>query len=86
MPSRSPPSTRWPMRAVLQEIGRSIDSLDVGVESTRRLIVSGDLDGVTGRFFDRMREARADSQAYNVKARAQLWRRSLELTDHADLG
>jgi len=73
------PATYMPTKMVLQEIGHSIDSLDVGVAATHRLITSG-------RFFDRMREARADSQAYDIGARTELWRRSLELTDHADLG
>ena len=80
------PATYMPTKMVLREIGHSIDGLDVGVAATHRLITSVDLDGVTGRFFDRMREARADSQAYDIGARAQLWRRSLELTDHAGLG
>jgi len=78
------PGTYMPTKMVLQSIGRSIDSLDVGVESVRRLAVGGDLTGVTGRFYDRMREARADDQAYDLKARAELWRRSLELTGQRD--
>jgi NAD(P)-dependent dehydrogenase (short-subunit alcohol dehydrogenase family) len=45
----------------------------------------GDLAGVTGRFFDRTREARADAQAYDAGARAGLWRRSLKLVDHPDV-
>jgi hypothetical protein len=40
---------------------------------------------VTGRFFDRTREARANAQAYDPPARAELWRRSLELVGHADI-
>jgi NAD(P)-dependent dehydrogenase (short-subunit alcohol dehydrogenase family) len=80
------PATYMPTKMVLQEIGHSIDGLDVGVASTHRLATSSELDGVTGRFFDRMREARADSQAYDLEARAELWRRSLELVDHRGLG
>jgi len=80
------PATYMPTKMVLQEIGHSIDGLDVGVASTHRLATSSELDGVTGRFFDRMREARADSQAYDLEARADLWRRSLELVDHRGLG
>jgi NAD(P)-dependent dehydrogenase (short-subunit alcohol dehydrogenase family) len=79
------PATFMPTKMVLQEIGHSVDSLDVGVAATHRLVTSPDLEGVTGRFYDRMREARADRQAYDVKARAELWRRSLELTEHADV-
>ncbi|MEV0269229.1 SDR family NAD(P)-dependent oxidoreductase [Hamadaea sp. NPDC050747] len=78
------PATYMPTKMVLKSIGRSVDSLDVGVESVRRLAVSGDLDGVTGRFYDRMREERAADQAYDLGARAELWRRSLELTGQSD--
>ncbi|MCP2321985.1 NAD(P)-dependent dehydrogenase (short-subunit alcohol dehydrogenase family) [Hamadaea flava] len=79
------PGTYMPTKMVLKSIGRSVDALEVGVESVRRLAVNGDLDGVTGRFYDRMREERADSQAYDLAARAELWRRSLELTGCADI-
>jgi hypothetical protein len=37
------------------------------------------LAGVTGAFFDRTREARADDQAYDPDARAELWRRATQL-------
>jgi hypothetical protein len=70
---------------VLQTIGRSVASLDVGVESVRRLAISSDLAAVTGRFYDRMREARADDQTYDLRARAELWRRSLDLTGQTDV-
>jgi len=35
---------------------------------------------------DHTREARAAAQAYDPGARAELWRRSLALTGHADIG
>jgi hypothetical protein len=44
------------------------------------------LAGVTGRFYDRTQEARAAAQAYDPAARAELWRRSLELTGHPGRG
>lgn len=34
---------------------------------------------MTGEFYDRTRTVRADPQAYDTDARAQLWRRSIEL-------
>jgi NAD(P)-dependent dehydrogenase (short-subunit alcohol dehydrogenase family) len=79
------PGTYMPTKMVLQTIGRSVDSLDVGVESVRRLAISSDLAAVTGRFYDRMREARADDQTYDLRARAELWRRSLDLTGQTDV-
>ena len=36
--------------------------------------------------YDRIREARAAAQAYDATARAELWRGSLELTGHPDIG
>jgi NAD(P)-dependent dehydrogenase (short-subunit alcohol dehydrogenase family) len=78
------PATFMPTKIVLNEIGRSVDSLEVGVEATCRLVSGLDVAGVTGRFFDRQHEARANAQAYDAEARYRLWSRSLELVDHID--
>jgi NAD(P)-dependent dehydrogenase (short-subunit alcohol dehydrogenase family) len=79
------PATYMPTKMVLQEVGHTIDSLEDGLESTARLVCDEELAGVTGRFFDRTRETRADAQAYDPAARAELWRRSLELVGHDDV-
>jgi NAD(P)-dependent dehydrogenase (short-subunit alcohol dehydrogenase family) len=79
------PATYMPTKMVLQEIGRHVDSLETGVAATHRLVTDEGLATTTGRFFDRMREARADAQAYDPRARAELWERSLKLVDHADI-
>jgi NAD(P)-dependent dehydrogenase (short-subunit alcohol dehydrogenase family) len=80
------PGTYMPTKMVLPELGYSVDTLESGVATTSRLAVGADVEGVTGRFFDRMREARADEQAYDAAARRELWRRSLELVGHPDIG
>ncbi|MEU6966465.1 SDR family NAD(P)-dependent oxidoreductase [Kitasatospora aureofaciens] len=77
------PSTYMPTKMVLQEIGHSVDSLEDGVAATHRLVTDPALAGVTGRYYDRTREARADRQAYDLRARAELWDRSLKLVGHA---
>jgi hypothetical protein len=59
---------------------RTIDTLEEGVTATRRLVTDPVLAGVTGRFYDRTREARAHSQAYDSEDRLRLWQASLELT------
>jgi hypothetical protein len=41
-----------------------------------------DLSAVTGRFFDRTHETKANPQAYVAAARTELWRRSLALVDY----
>jgi NAD(P)-dependent dehydrogenase (short-subunit alcohol dehydrogenase family) len=76
------PATYMPTKMVLRELGYSVDALDTGVISTRRLVSDPDLSGVTGRFFDRTRETRANPQAYVAAARTELWRRSLALVDY----
>ena len=74
------PGTYMPTKIVLEEIGRSADSLETGVESTVRLATSPELEGVTGRFFDRQSESSAQAQAYDADARRRLWDLSVELT------
>jgi NAD(P)-dependent dehydrogenase (short-subunit alcohol dehydrogenase family) len=74
------PATFMPTKMVLAERGSSVDTLETGVGATERLTSEPALAGVTGRFFDRTREARANAQAYNRAARARLWQASLELT------
>ena len=78
------PATYMPTKIVLDEVGHSIDSLDEGVDATRRLVSDPALAQVTGLFFDRAREARANAQAYDARARAELWNRSLQLTGQAE--
>jgi NAD(P)-dependent dehydrogenase (short-subunit alcohol dehydrogenase family) len=73
------PGTYMPTKIVLNEIGRSVDTLDSGVEATRRLAVDPALEGTTGEFFDRLRPARANAQAYDDDVRDALRARSLEL-------
>jgi NAD(P)-dependent dehydrogenase (short-subunit alcohol dehydrogenase family) len=80
------PATYMPTKIVLEQAGRSIDSLEVGVEATARLAASPDVEGVTGRFFDRRSEARAADQAYDPAARRRLWDLSLALTGAPDVG
>jgi NAD(P)-dependent dehydrogenase (short-subunit alcohol dehydrogenase family) len=79
------PGTYMPTKIVLEEIGHSVDTLETGVEATRRLAVGADVAGVTGRFFDRQKDVRADTQAYDSDARRELWQRSLVLVDHPDI-
>ncbi|PWU50456.1 3-oxoacyl-ACP reductase [Micromonospora globispora] len=79
------PATYMPTKMVLQEIGYTIDTLDEGVTATHRLVSGADVATTTGRFFDRTRETKANPQAYDAAARAELWQRSLQLVDHADI-
>jgi len=78
------PATYMPTKIVLEQAGRSIDSLETGVEATLRLATSPELDGVSGRFFDRQEESAAQPQAYDEMARRRLWELSLQLTGEQD--
>jgi NAD(P)-dependent dehydrogenase (short-subunit alcohol dehydrogenase family) len=73
------PSTYMPTKMVLEERGASVDTLEEGIAATSRLAVDPELDGVTGRFYDREREAEPDPQATDPEARKRLWALSLEL-------
>jgi NAD(P)-dependent dehydrogenase (short-subunit alcohol dehydrogenase family) len=79
------PATYMPTKIVLEQRGHSADPLEEGVDATVRLAVSPDLEGVTGRFYDRQRESHADGQAYDLEARRRLWQLSLELTGADDV-
>jgi NAD(P)-dependent dehydrogenase (short-subunit alcohol dehydrogenase family) len=79
------PATYMPTKIVLQEIGDSVDNLDDGIAAVHRLVSDEAMSTTTGRFFDRTREAKANAQAYDPAARAELWARSLKLVDHLDL-
>ena len=67
------PGTFMPTKIVLEEIGRSVDTLETGTAATVRLAIDPELEGVSGKFFDRQQETAADSQAYDRDARRKLW-------------
>jgi NAD(P)-dependent dehydrogenase (short-subunit alcohol dehydrogenase family) len=79
------PSTMMPTKMVVAEYGRSVDSLEEGEIATRRLVDDPELAAVTGKFFDRLREARVHESAYDPEVRRRLWQLSLQLTGAPDL-
>jgi len=54
-------------------------TVDEGAEAILHLAASPAVQNVTGRYFDGMRESRADAQAYDEEARGRLHALSLEL-------
>ena len=66
------PGTYMPTKMVLAAGVEPFDTLESGVQATLRLIADPALDGVTGRYFDRLEEARAQPQAYDPDARRKL--------------
>jgi len=58
-------------------------TLEEGIEATVRLIADPAMEGVTGKYFDGVREARADAQAYDERARRELHELSERLVSEA---
>jgi NAD(P)-dependent dehydrogenase (short-subunit alcohol dehydrogenase family) len=60
---------------------KPVSTLEEGTAATCRLVTAPELDDVTGQYFDRTREARADPQAYDGEARARLRELTAEILD-----
>jgi NAD(P)-dependent dehydrogenase (short-subunit alcohol dehydrogenase family) len=73
------PASLMNTKMVLESFGYTMSTVEDGVAATLRLVVSPDLEGVSGRYYDRLREARADPQAYDPQARLRLWHLSERL-------
>ncbi|MBD3337245.1 MAG: SDR family NAD(P)-dependent oxidoreductase [Candidatus Eisenbacteria bacterium] len=67
------PGTLLDTRMVREHYGPPQGDADEGGEVLEYLALSGELQGVTGEYFLQKRRRRADGQAYNEKACAQLW-------------
>jgi NAD(P)-dependent dehydrogenase (short-subunit alcohol dehydrogenase family) len=66
------PGTYMPTAMVLDAGVRPVDTVESGVRATLRLVADPALDGVTGRYFNRLEDARAEAQAYDPEARRRL--------------
>jgi NAD(P)-dependent dehydrogenase (short-subunit alcohol dehydrogenase family) len=71
------PATFMPTKIVA---GAPASTIAEGVEATARLITAPGARAGTGRYFNGLREARADDQAYDPAARRQLRELSQKLT------
>jgi len=74
------PATYMPTKMVTDSGTTPISSLEQGTRATERLVVDPELDGVSGRYFDGLSEARALPQAYDPDARRRLRELSEQLT------
>jgi NAD(P)-dependent dehydrogenase (short-subunit alcohol dehydrogenase family) len=70
------PATYMPTKIV----PTPVSTLQSGVDATLRLVLSRALDGVSGRYYNGQRQARAHPQAYDLLARARLRTLSEQLT------
>jgi NAD(P)-dependent dehydrogenase (short-subunit alcohol dehydrogenase family) len=73
------PATYMNTTMVRQSGVTPISSVEQGAAAILKLATSAELEGQSGLFFNGEREARADPQAYDVKARERLKALSLEL-------
>jgi NAD(P)-dependent dehydrogenase (short-subunit alcohol dehydrogenase family) len=77
------PATLMNTKMALDSFGYAMSTIQDGVEATLRLVVDPELEGVSGRYFDRLDEDRANAQAYDPDARRRLWRLSAALAGGA---
>jgi NAD(P)-dependent dehydrogenase (short-subunit alcohol dehydrogenase family) len=73
------PASLMNTKMVYESFGYTTSTVEEGVEATMRVATSPELEGITGRYFDRLRDAHAHPQAYDEEARRRLWRLSEEL-------
>lgn len=66
------PASLMDTRMVREWFGTPRTTVDEGARGVEWLAVSADLDGVTGEYFEEMRPARANAQAYDPEARRRL--------------
>ena len=67
------PATLMDTNMVRGSLGRALSTVEEGAQATLRLIADPELDGVSGRFFDGMRESQPAPQALDDDARRRLW-------------
>jgi NAD(P)-dependent dehydrogenase (short-subunit alcohol dehydrogenase family) len=78
------PATYMDTTMVRQSGVTPISSVEEGAEAILKLATSPELDGRSGLFFNGLREARADTQAYDAEARQRLKAASLKLPPSAE--
>ncbi|MDW5564277.1 MAG: SDR family NAD(P)-dependent oxidoreductase [Methanomassiliicoccus sp.] len=74
------PGSLLDTKMVREWFGRGRGDVQQGADAVMNLATSPRVEGVTGRFFDREREARANDQAYDRRVRKELYRISCRLT------
>jgi NAD(P)-dependent dehydrogenase (short-subunit alcohol dehydrogenase family) len=67
------PASLMDTKMVLETFGHAMSTVREGADATVRLVASPELEGITGRYYDGQREARASRQAYDAEARERLW-------------
>lgn len=80
------PASLMNTKMVEETFGYTLSTVADGADSTMRLALAPELNGVTGRYFNEKTEAKADPQAYDPAARRELRALSEHLTGIARVG
>jgi NAD(P)-dependent dehydrogenase (short-subunit alcohol dehydrogenase family) len=78
------PATLMDTKMVHEAFPNVMSSVKEGMEAVKRLAVSPEVEGVTGKFFDGLRESRPKAQAFDEEARIRLRAESQRLTGPID--
>jgi NAD(P)-dependent dehydrogenase (short-subunit alcohol dehydrogenase family) len=74
------PASLMNTKMAFESFGYTMSTIQDGVRALMNLAVNPALDGITGRYFDTLKESRANPQAYDPAARARLKSLSDRLT------
>lgn len=74
------PGSLLDTKLVREAWGQAWGPIDIGIESEIYLATSPELEGTSGQYFDEKTLSKAHRQAYDAKAREQLWQLSERLT------
>jgi NAD(P)-dependent dehydrogenase (short-subunit alcohol dehydrogenase family) len=74
------PASLMPTKMVMEAGWQTISSVEEGLKATLRLVVDPSLENVTGEFFDGLKLAKANAQAYDKSVQRRLAALSHELT------
>jgi NAD(P)-dependent dehydrogenase (short-subunit alcohol dehydrogenase family) len=77
------PASLMPTKLVLEAGWSVMSTVEEGLEATMQLVEDPALDGVTGKYFDGLREAKANAQAYDLEVRCELAKLTGELISTA---
>jgi NAD(P)-dependent dehydrogenase (short-subunit alcohol dehydrogenase family) len=73
------PASLMDTKIVDESFGYTLSTVQDGVAATLRLVLDPELDGVSGRYYDGLRESQAEAQADDAAARERLWALSQQL-------
>jgi NAD(P)-dependent dehydrogenase (short-subunit alcohol dehydrogenase family) len=74
------PASLMPTKMVIEAGWQTMSPVEEGLKATLRLVVDPSLENVTGEFFNGLKLARANTQAYDKKVQQRLAELSRELT------